>query len=77
MRLDENTPAKQSIKEFLKVERNRRGRPSATWMSIIKKDLEGIGINIDYTKPEDAYNKLINITHDRKSYNDKIKQLMQ
>ena len=48
------------------VEGNRRGRPSDTWMSIIKKDLEDIGINIDYTKPEDAYNKLINITHDMK-----------
>ena len=47
MRLDTETPARKALTEFLTPSKHPRGRPKATWLSIIKTDLQKININLD------------------------------
>ena len=67
MRLNEETPAKKAIREYLHIEKRKIGRPCTTWMATILKDFDNIGINIDSKNPETAYNDLISLTKDRKN----------
>ena len=39
MRLEDDTPAKQALQEFLKLVKKPRGRPTTTWLKKISSDL--------------------------------------
>ena len=39
MRLNNSTPVKLALSEFLTPTKKKRGRTQTTWLSIIKKDL--------------------------------------
>jgi hypothetical protein len=46
LRLPEETPARQALKEFTRNVKRPVGKPKTTWLSVIKTDLESADINI-------------------------------
>ena len=47
LRMDENTPARKALTEFLKQTKKRRGRPRKTWWSLIIDELKHCNIRTD------------------------------
>ena len=62
-RLADETPAKQSLKESLKPQRNKIGRPKLTWMKQIKNDLENRGLIAD-----NDFDNVLTLAQDRDSW---------
>ena len=75
--LDENTPAKRALKEALRPERRPVGRPTLTWLDIVKKDLETGNIIINLKRQEQTLKTLVDVTRDRKIWRKTVKELMQ
>ena len=67
LRLDNETPAKQALQEFLRPVQKDRGRPPTTWWSIVKKDLNEIGIKFK------NLNELERLASDRSSWRGLVK----
>ena len=44
MRLEDDTPAKQPLQEFLRPVKKRRGRPTTAWLKKISSDLSETNI---------------------------------
>ena len=59
-RLSDETPVKQALKEALKCQRNKIGRPKTTWIKQIKKDLEKRGI-----APDNNFTNIMYLAQDR------------
>ena len=47
LRLDPETPAQKALNEFFRPVRRDPGRPSATWWSVVKKDLNKLNVTSD------------------------------
>ena len=46
LRLHEETPAKQALREHLRPVKRPRGKPKTTWISVVNKDLEIVQNNM-------------------------------
>ena len=71
-RLQEETPARQSLIEALRPSKRKIGRPRQSWISQAKEDLENIGItpdeNVDVFKiasDRDRWKALSNLHNSR------------
>ncbi len=64
MRLDVDTPARKALNEALKYTPRKQGRPPATWIDVIQKDLKKRNINI-ILRDRDALSKLASIVNDK------------
>ena len=65
MRLNNSTPVKLALSEFLTPTKKKRGRTQTTWLSVIKKDLEGLNIKLNLNNKSQTLTTLHNITSDR------------
>ncbi len=65
MCLDPETPARESIEEFLRPVKGPQGRPKKTWMDIIRSDLKEVNIELDYKKHVETINNLTYHAHNR------------
>ena len=70
MRLDPNTPARQSLKEYIQPDKKPQGRPKEkeTWLAMIKKCLKQNGLQINYTSYETMVKDLENTCTHRKNW---------
>jgi hypothetical protein len=50
LRLQPETPARKSLEEALRPTKLKKGRPSTTWLQVIKQDLARANITLDYQK---------------------------
>lgn len=69
MRLDEKTPARIALSEYLKPMQRPVGRPAMTWMKQIETDLSvaNVQLNLKAT-PTDIITTLITITENRNTW---------
>ncbi len=67
MRLPEEAPVKIALKETLKECKNRRRRPSSTWLKTVKNDLQKVNIDIREQVPG-TYDLLRKLTGDRNDW---------
>ena len=77
MRLHPETPARKALTEFLRPTKKTRGRPPLTWLKQAKQDLEEANIQIDLNKPEETEQTLIDLAHDRYTWHEVVKNVMQ
>ncbi len=59
-RLADETPVKQALREALKCQKNKIGRPKSTWIKQVKKDLEIRG-----TIADSDFRNVIKLAQDR------------
>ena len=54
------------------------GRPKLTWVKLIEKNLNSVGINIDVygDSPERTVEKLVELTEDRKNWRGIVRDIM-
>ena len=52
MRLDEKTPARVALKEYLTPMRRPVGRPALTWLKQIETDLNATNVQLNLKFPE-------------------------
>ena len=62
-RLHEEAPAKQALKETLKPQKNKIGRPKQTWLKLVKIDLEKRNII-----PKDHFENILTIAENREEW---------
>ena len=74
LRMDEQTPARRSLKEVLRPTKNKVGRPPLTWPRLIIKDIQETKlIDIKPTeKTHEVFLKLENLAQNRPAYRAKI-----
>ena len=77
MRLHPETPARKALTEFLRPTKKTRGRPPLTWIKLMKQDLEEANIHININKPEETEEKLINLAHNRHTWHEVVRNVMQ
>ena len=75
MRLDEKTPARVALKEYLTPIRRPVGRPALTWLKQIETDLNATNVQLNLPKdsPEQIIITLEKITKDRSNWKRIIK----
>ncbi len=78
MRLDDDTPAKKAVEEFLKAEKRKPGRPNSTWMKQIQEDLSesNVQLNIYKNKPQQTLDTLKHYASDRSLWKKQIRVVM-
>ena len=77
MRLHPETPARKALEEYLRKVKRPQGRPKTTWMQTIRQDLNSIGIKLDLSKATKTLNRLLELTHDRKTWRSIVKRVVQ
>ena len=65
MRLDEETPARKALQEYVKRGKRPPGRPKETWVSMIKKSLKNSGLNVDFKNDVELFKNLETVCADR------------
>ena len=50
MHLHPETPARKTLKEYLRKVKRPQGRPKTTWVQTVRQDLASIGIKLDLSK---------------------------
>ena len=50
---------------------------TTTWMQTIRQDLNSIGIKLDLSKATKTLNRLLELTHDRKTWRSSVKRVVQ
>ena len=68
-RLPEDTPVRQSLAEVIREYKKKCGRPKSTWLSLVKKDLDSIGI-----PPDDNFQNVINLAQDRAAWRNHVQK---
>ena len=78
MRLDEKTPARVALKEYLTPMRRPVGRPALTWLKQIETDLNATNVQLNLSKdnPEQIIITLEKITKDRSNWRRIIRDAM-
>ena len=78
MRLEDDTPAKQALQEFLRPVKKRRGRPTTTWLKKISSDLSetNIQLNPQNATPQQIFENLKTKTSDRNQWRKQIRVVM-
>ena len=70
MRLHPETPARKTLKEYIwKVERPQEGS-NTTWMQRVRQNLASVVIKLDLAKEAKTFNRLSELTKDRKNWRD-------
>ena len=77
MRLNENTPIRKALEEFLTPHNKPIGRPPTTWLHIVKKDLQTININLNLKNKQETLNTLITLTKERLVWRAVVDMLMK
>ena len=73
-RLDDNTPARQALKEALRPVNKPQGRPKTTWLKLVRNNLIDAGIqhyySIDLVNLNDTHfhQEIHELAHDRDSW---------
>ena len=77
-RLDETTPARKTLLEYLTDMKRKVGRPQLTWIKAIEKDLASVGIDIDVygEPPERTVQTLVDLTESRKEWRNIVRDIM-
>ena len=65
MRLDEETPARKALDEFLRPVKRPRGRPIKTWFECVKRDLIDMNITLNQRNPAEVIETLYTHTQSR------------
>ena len=68
MRLNEETPARKALNEFLRPVKRPRGRPTKTWFECVKQDLKDMNIVINQKKPNEIIETLNAHTQSREGW---------
>ena len=78
MRLEDDTPAKQTLQEFLRPVKKPRGRPTTTWLKKISSDLSetNIQLNPHNATPQQIFENLKTKTSDRNQWRKQIRVVM-
>ena len=76
MRLHPDTPARQSLTEYLRKVKRPKGRPQYTWMEQIRRDLATIEIKLDYTNPTQTIDQLRDLAQDRDAWRSIVKRVV-
>ena len=78
MRLEDDTPAKQALQEFLRPVKKPRGRPTTTWLKKISSDLSetNIQLNPQNATPQQIFENLKTKTSDRNQWRKQIRVVM-
>ena len=78
MRLEDDTPAKQALQEFLRPVKKPRGRPTTTWLKKISSDLSetNIQLNPQNVTPQQIFENLKTKTSDRNQWRKQIRVVM-
>ena len=73
MRLEDKTPAKISLEEFIKWEKQAVGRPKTIWLSNIKVDLKSI---INFKNLGEAFQEIGDLCQNRVVWRDIVERLV-
>ena len=77
MRLDEKTPARKALEEYLNpCVKRPRGRPPVTWMSLVRDNLKTIDVHLHLDKQQETIEKLIEITSNRSEWRRKSRKIV-
>ena len=78
MRLDEKTPARVALKEYLTPMRRPVGRPALTWLKQIETDLNATNVQLNLSKgsPAQIIITIEKITKDRSNWRRIIRDAM-
>ena len=68
MRLHPETPARKTLKEYLRKVKRPQGRTKMTWVQTVRQDLASIGIKLDLSKEAQTLNRLYELTQNRKNW---------
>ena len=77
IRLDEKTPARRALDEYLKESRKPTGRPKLTWGKLITKNIELYSdLIINNNSQISTFKDLIPICADRNRWRQTVKHIM-
>ena len=82
MRLEDDTPAKQALQEFLRPVKKPRGRPTTTWLKKISSDLSETNIQLNpknatpHTSADIKFENLKTKSSDRNQWRKQIRVVM-
>ena len=74
LRLPEETPARQALKEFPTKVKRPVGKPKTTWLSVVKTDLENADIHIINTSLD--FSHVTNQANNRVAWKDLCRRVM-
>ena len=75
LRLDENTPAKRTLREIMKPQKIKRGRQPLTWHKLITQDIKKANLFNEGDHCNDVptvFSKLESLSKDRKLYRQRV-----
>ena len=77
MRLHPETPARKTLKEYLRKVKRPQGISKTTWMQKVRQDLVSVGIILDLAKEAQTLNRLSELIQDRKNWRDNVRRMVQ
>ena len=76
-RLNDNTPARAALREYLKDIPKPVGRPKSTWARLVYNNVQQYsGLDLNYNSEKSFFNDLIPICADRKKWRNIVKHIM-
>ena len=76
-RLNEKTPARKALDEYLKESRRPAGRPKLTWCKLVTENIEQYSnLQINFKSESSMFKDLIPICADRKRWKQTVKNIM-
>ena len=76
-RLNDNTPARVALREYLKDIPKPVGRPKSTWARLVYNNFQQYsGLNLNYNSEKSFFNDLFPICADRKKWRNIVKHIM-
>ena len=76
-RLDERTPARLALKEYLKEVRRPPGRPKLTWVKLVINNLQKYSdLNLNYVSENSTFNELFILCADRQKWRSIVKHIV-
>ena len=73
MRLHPQTPARLSLNECIKPEKQPIGKPKTTWLHNIKEDLKEL---INFSNIEEAFQEISNLCQNRDDWREEVERLV-
>ena len=77
MRLNEETPARRALDEYLKVSKRPVGHPKLTWWSLVLSDIKKYNnLNVNVESEVLLFRDLVKLCADRKAWRQAVKHIM-
>jgi hypothetical protein len=72
MRMNTETPARKALQEYLRKTKRPRGKPPLSWIELIRKDLQEIGLNINFKNQTEPLQQLQRLAKNRDTWRKQI-----